>query len=130
MDNSTYFEITTNNFKCMNNCLDLPGCVSKTDCKYYIENVYIYPTSVEWMFITLCILLFKFGLVGNALVCYVVWSSQHMQTFVNIFIFNLAVADFLVILFCLPPTILADVTETWYLGEFMCKLVPFLQVTF
>lgn len=52
-----------------------------------------------------------------------------MQTFVNMFIFNLAVADFLVILVCLPSTMMADVTETWYLGETMCKVVPFLQVS-
>lgn len=51
-----------------------------------------------------------------------------MRTVTNIFIVNLAVADFLVILFCLPPTVVWDVTMTWYFGETMCKVVLYFQV--
>ena len=42
---------------------------------------------------------------------------------------NLAVADFLVILICLPPTLLSDVTETWYMGSVMRKVVKYFQVS-
>ena len=41
---------------------------------------------------------------------------------------NLALADFMVCLICLPPTMLDDVTETWYMGSIMCKIVKYLQV--
>lgn len=51
-----------------------------------------------------------------------------MRTVTNIFIVNLAVADFFVILLCLPPTVVWDVTETWFLGETLCKVVPYFQV--
>lgn len=115
--------------KCLNSCLHLTGCITSEMCKNYIENEYIFPNFVEWIYIGLYIILFCCGIVGNTLVCYVIYTCHHMQTFVNIFIFNLAVADFLVILVCLPPTMMADVTETWYLGETMCKIVPFLQTT-
>lgn len=128
MENTTVISET----KCLNSCLDLhePECITREICKRFIENVYIFPSSVEWIYIGLYIILFCCGIVGNTLVCYVIYTCHHMQTFVNIFIFNLAVADFLVIFVCLPPTMMADVTETWYLGETMCKIVPFLQVTF
>lgn len=53
-----------------------------------------------------------------------------MRTVTNIFIVNLAVADFFVILFCLPPTVVWDVTETWFMGEVMCKVVLYFQVRF
>uniref|UniRef100_A0A182FLU8 G-protein coupled receptors family 1 profile domain-containing protein n=1 Tax=Anopheles albimanus TaxID=7167 RepID=A0A182FLU8_ANOAL len=65
--------------------------------------------------------------VGNALVCIAVYTNHTMRTVTNIFIVNLAVADFFVILFCLPPTVVWDVTETWFMGKAMCKVVIYFQ---
>lgn len=67
--------------------------------------------------------------VGNALVCIAVYTNHSMRTVTNIFIVNLAVADFFVILFCLPPTVVWDVTETWFMGKAMCKVVSYFQVS-
>uniref|UniRef100_A0A182MRR8 G-protein coupled receptors family 1 profile domain-containing protein n=1 Tax=Anopheles culicifacies TaxID=139723 RepID=A0A182MRR8_9DIPT len=67
------------------------------------------------------------GHVGNALVCIAVYTNHTMRTVTNIFIVNLAVADFFVILFCLPPTVVWDVTETWFMGKAMCKVVIYFQ---
>ena len=121
---------SSNQTPCVNACLalGLEGCVSMAICRQRIE-AYVVPTPVEWVFIAICFLLFFIGILGNLLVCYVVWRSYHMQTVVNMFIFNLAIADFLVILFCLPPSVLADVTETWYMGDVMCRIIPFIQVS-
>ncbi|XP_066904711.1 orexin receptor type 2 isoform X2 [Halyomorpha halys] len=33
----------------------------------------------------------------------------------------------MVILACLPPTVIWDVTETWFLGKTLCKLILYLQ---
>lgn len=52
-----------------------------------------------------------------------------MRTVTNIFIVNLAIADLLVIILCLPPTVIWDVTETWFLGEAMCKVILYFQVS-
>lgn len=49
-----------------------------------------------------------FGLVGNALVIYVVICKLKAKTASSIFILNLAVADLLVILFCIPATFVAN----------------------
>ncbi|KAL7032312.1 hypothetical protein ACKWTF_007283 [Chironomus riparius] len=95
----------------------------------YLELLYDYitPTVPEWILIFSHLVVFLMGLIGNALVCLAVWSNHSMRTVTNIFIVNLAVADFFVILFCLPPTVIWDVTETWFLSETMCKVVIYFQ---
>lgn len=102
-------------------------CVSDEDYILMIE-AYIFPSTYEWVLIALHITVFIVGLVGNALVCISVYRNHSMRTVTNYFIVNLAVADFLVILFCLPPSVLWDVTETWFFGSLLCKLVLYLQV--
>lgn len=66
--------------------------------------------------------------IGNILVCIAVYANTSMRTITNIFIVNLAVADLLVIILCLPPSVVWDITETWFLGEAMCKVILYLQV--
>ena len=51
-----------------------------------------------------------------------------MQSVTNLFIVNLAVADFIVLIFSSPPSVLQTVTETWFLGEAMCKIAHLIQV--
>nr|XP_022313642.1 orexin receptor type 2-like [Crassostrea virginica]XP_022313643.1 orexin receptor type 2-like [Crassostrea virginica] len=94
----------------------------------YLED-YVYPEDWEWGFIVLYAITFVVGLSGNVLVCFAVWRNRSMRTVTNIFIVNLAIADLTVIIICLPPTLLADVTETWYFGFIMCKVALFLQTT-
>lgn len=90
---------------------------------------YIYPKTWTWALIFFHCIVFVVGLVGNCLVCVAVYRNRTMRTVTNYFIVNLAVADFLVILFCLPPSVVWDVTSTWWFGTVMCKTVLYLQVT-
>lgn len=55
------------------------------------------------------LLVFAVGLVGNYFVIAVVYRSPRMRTVTNFFIVNLAVADILVIIFCLPATLLSNI---------------------
>ncbi|KAK9411325.1 orexin receptor type 2 [Crotalus adamanteus] len=50
-----------------------------------------------------------------------------MRTVTNYFIVNLSLADILVTLTCLPATLVVDITETWFLGNSLCKVIPYLQ---
>ncbi|CAG9570620.1 unnamed protein product [Danaus chrysippus] len=95
----------------------------------YLEMLYeyIYPKSYEWVLIATHAIVFVTGLIGNALVCIAVYRNHTMRTVTNYFIVNLAVADFLVILFCLPPTVLWDVTKTWFFGTAICRIVLYFQ---
>jgi hypothetical protein len=43
---------------------------------------------------------------------------------------NLAAADLLVLVFCLPATVIQDVTKTWFFGLILCKFVNYIQVIF
>lgn len=90
---------------------------------------FIHPRSWTWALIFFHCVVFVVGLVGNCLVCVAVYRNHTMRTVTNYFIVNLAVADFLVILFCLPPSVVWDVTSTWWFGTAMCKIVLYLQVS-
>ncbi|KAJ1520970.1 hypothetical protein ONE63_004044 [Megalurothrips usitatus] len=103
-------------------------CVSDDDYISMMED-YLFPTKLEWVLITMHGVVFVSGLVGNALVCVAVYRNHTMRTVTNYFIVNLAVADFLVILLCLPPTVMWDVTETWFMGTALCKIVLYFQVS-
>ncbi|NP_001127740.1 neuropeptide receptor A5 isoform X1 [Bombyx mori] len=95
----------------------------------YMEmlNDYVFPQPYEWVLIATHAIVFVIGLIGNALVCIAVYRNHSMRTVTNYFIVNLAVADFMVILICLPPTVLWDVTETWFFGTAMCRIVLYFQ---
>ncbi len=51
------------------------------------------------------------GVIGNSMVILVVLQRHQMRTVTNIFIMNLAVADLFVIVFCVGPTLLANVLQ-------------------
>ncbi|KAG5872167.1 hypothetical protein JTB14_017092 [Gonioctena quinquepunctata] len=89
----------------------------------------IYPRIWTWALIFFHCVVFVIGLVGNCLVCVAVYRNHSMRTVTNYFIVNLALADFFVILFCLPPSVVWDVTGTWWFGTAMCKIVLYLQVS-
>ncbi|KAF6213868.1 hypothetical protein GE061_011593 [Apolygus lucorum] len=64
------------------------------------------------MTIVYCIaylIVFVVGLVGNIFVIMVVYRSPRMRNVTNFFIVNLAVADILVVVFCLPATLMGNI---------------------
>ncbi|KZC09016.1 PREDICTED: orexin receptor type 1-like [Dufourea novaeangliae] len=101
-------------------------CISNEDYMDRMMN-YIFPKFWDWVLIASHTMIFAVGLIGNALVCIAVYRNHTMRTVTNYFIVNLAVADFLVLLLCLPFTVLWDITETWFFGLTLCKAVPYLQ---
>uniref|UniRef100_A0A3Q3WRP7 Orexin receptor type 2 n=1 Tax=Mola mola TaxID=94237 RepID=A0A3Q3WRP7_MOLML len=93
----------------------------------YIWREYLHPKQYEWVLIVAYILVFLVSLVGNSLVCFAVWKNRHMHTVTNYFIVNLSFADVLVTIICLPASLVVDITETWFFGNTLCKVVPYLQ---
>ncbi|XP_041356649.1 orexin receptor type 1-like [Gigantopelta aegis] len=96
---------------------------NRTEELFFIQSPSIY----LWLFVILSAGVFALGLLGNVLVWFAVWRNPRMRSATNVFLVNLAVADFLVILVCLPPTVLNDVTGQWLLGQEMCKAIQYLQ---
>nr|XP_020458795.1 orexin receptor type 2 [Monopterus albus] len=93
----------------------------------YIWTEYLHPKQYEWVLIVAYIVVFFVSLIGNSLVCFAVWKNRHMRTVTNYFIVNLSFADVLVTIICLPASLVVDITETWFFGNMLCKVVPYLQ---
>ncbi|KAL5016445.1 hypothetical protein ScPMuIL_006034, partial [Solemya velum] len=115
LDPTDYYTNCTNDY-----------CISDDDYRDMIEN-FIYPETSEWVLIVVYSITFLVGVSGNFLVCFALWRNRTMRTVTNIFIVNLALSDLTIILVCLPPTLVADVTESWFMGQVMCKIVLYLM---
>lgn len=70
-----------------------------------------------------------FGVIGNSLVIYVVYKFKNLRTVTNFFIVNLAVADLLVNMLCLPFTLVYTLYGEWKFGQVLCFMLPCAQGT-
>ncbi|CAG9797936.1 unnamed protein product [Chironomus riparius] len=84
-------------------------------------------STISIMYCIAYTLVFSVGLIGNLFVISVVFRVPRMRTVTNLFIANLAFADVLVIIFCVPATLMSNLFVPWILGWFMCKTVPYIQ---
>lgn len=66
--------------------------------------------------------------LGNFCVLWIIATSRRMQTVINFFIANLACADIIIGLFCIPFQFQAALLQRWVLPHFMCVFCPFVQV--
>lgn len=64
---------------------------------------------------------FVLGLIGNSLVLTGIGLNKGMQTPTNLLIFNLALADILFIIVCIPTTLFSFFGR-WPFTDFGCKL--------
>ncbi|XP_017879454.1 neuropeptide SIFamide receptor-like [Ceratina calcarata] len=91
------------------------------------DRLYRHSMAMSAVYCVAYVLVFVVGLIGNSFVIAVVYRSPRMRTVTNFFIVNLAVADVLVIVFCLPATLMSNIFVPWFLGWFMCKAVAYIQ---
>ncbi|XP_064457130.1 neuropeptide SIFamide receptor-like [Ornithodoros turicata] len=113
--NATLEEI----FVWMNNATDLYSIPSDLWMRYSPGMVSVFCLAYS--------LVFMVGLLGNSFVVAVVIRSPRMRTVTNYFIVNLAMADILVCVFCIPATLVSNIFVPWVLGWFMCKTMSYLQ---
>ena len=66
-----------------------------------------------------------FNIAGNFLVCVVILKKTKMKTSINWLLFHLAIADLLVAVFFIPPTILSHFIEqpSGVTGDLLCRFV-------
>ncbi|XP_030622216.1 neuropeptide Y receptor Y7 [Chanos chanos] len=83
--------------------------------------------SVQIILIMAYSLIILLGLVGNALVIYMIILYRNMRTVTNYFIANLALADLMVDTLCLPFTLVYTLMDEWKFGAVMCHMVPYAQ---
>lgn len=76
----------------------------------------------------LALVVFAVGIVGNLAVMCIVWHNYFMRSAWNYIVASLAFWDFLVLCFCLPVVVFNELTHKRLLGDFSCKVVPYMEV--
>ncbi|CAH1247265.1 NPFFR2 [Branchiostoma lanceolatum] len=88
---------------------------------------YMHGAVVTALYICGYCLVFSLNVVGNAVVCWVIVTTPRLHTATNYFILNLAVADLLVAVFCIPFTLVEHILFDYQFGDVMCKLNVTIQ---
>ncbi|XP_029977730.1 pyroglutamylated RF-amide peptide receptor-like [Sphaeramia orbicularis] len=87
------------------------------------------PYSAKTTFVIMYVVIFVLALAGNSLVIYIILKKRAIQTATDIFICSLAFSDLLITFFCIPFTLLQNISSEWFGGVLVCKTVPFVQTT-
>lgn len=101
---------------------DTNTTVTETETENVINNL-----GVQGIFGLLYLSIFILGIVGNVLVCFVVFRNKAMQTVTNLFITNLALSDILLCGLAVPFTPMYTFLQGWIFGRAMCHIVPYAQ---
>ncbi|RZC41249.1 7tm 1 domain containing protein [Asbolus verrucosus] len=89
--------------------LVMNASLNATEAAFVPELFYRHSMAMTAVYCVAYLLVFAVGIVGNFFVIAVVFRSPRMRTVTNFFIVNLAVADILVIVFCLPATLMSNI---------------------
>ncbi|XP_055294786.1 allatostatin-A receptor-like isoform X2 [Sitodiplosis mosellana] len=105
------------------------GNANLSACPFYANETEwplerIVSTVVPVFFGLVCLI----GLMGNALVIIVVTANQQMRSTTNLLIINLAAADILFVIFCVPWTATDYIFTEWPFGDLWCKYVQYMIV--
>ncbi|KAM4734423.1 prosaposin receptor GPR37 [Anableps anableps] len=73
-------------------------------------------------------IIFSVGIIGNVALMCIVCHNYYMRSISNSLLANLALWDFIIVFFCLPLVVFHELTKNWLLGEFSCRIVPYLEV--
>ncbi|KAM7397315.1 hypothetical protein PAMP_020299 [Pampus punctatissimus] len=91
-----------------------------------------YPVTAEayaaYAVIITAAVIFSVGIIGNVSVMCIVCHNYYMRSISNSLLANLALWDFVIIFFCLPLVVFHELTKDWLLGEFSCRIIPYLEV--
>lgn len=71
-----------------------------------------------------------FGILGNALLIYIIYRNQALHTATNSLIFNMAVADLLSLIVNPVLFLFEEIFQNYKLGVFGCKLEAMVEGTF
>ena len=81
------------------------------------------PVPLKWTLRLLYIFVFVVGIAGNVIVCAAVLRRKRLRTSNNLFTFNLACADLIVVTIYVPTQMTAFENEhNWALGDIMCRI--------
>ncbi|CAF0945115.1 unnamed protein product [Adineta steineri] len=76
--------------------------------------------------LTLFLLVYIIGLVGNGLLIFIVFRQKNLRTVPNLLVVSLALGDFLFVLFCVPFGAVAYSLEYYPFSTFYCRFENFI----
>ncbi|XP_066285775.1 neuropeptide FF receptor 2-like [Branchiostoma lanceolatum] len=88
---------------------------------------YQHGSLITAVYILVYSLVFILCVLGNLGVCWVVAKTRQLHTATFYFVLNLAAADLLVAIFCMPFTLVAHILVEYQFGDFMCRLTALIQ---
>lgn len=81
----------------------------------------VFSTSYIAMLGLLYILTFLVSVLGNTVVCYIVYQKPAMRSAINILLATLAMADFLTTALCMPFAVISMMAQKWIFGDVFCN---------
>ncbi|CAD5218446.1 unnamed protein product [Bursaphelenchus okinawaensis] len=87
------------------------------------------PFGLVIIYTTFYAFVFLLGLIGNVFVLLAIIWHPTLRSTTDYMISSLASADLLIIVFCLPTTLLNNLLTEWQLGAVGCKLSTFINST-
>ncbi|XP_076026240.1 prosaposin receptor GPR37 [Genypterus blacodes] len=91
-----------------------------------------YPLSAEsfaaYAIVIIAAIIFGVGILGNMSIMCIVCHNYYMRSISNSLLANLALWDFVIVFFCLPLVVFHALTNNWLLGQFSCRIIPYLEV--
>lgn len=70
----------------------------------------------------LFVLMFLVSILGNTIVCYIVYQKPAMRSAINILLATLAMADVLTAALCMPFAIISLIAQRWIFGDEFCQI--------
>ena len=70
------------------------------------------------------------SLFGNSIVCFIVYQKPAMRSAINLLLANMALANILLSLGCMPFALTTLITGSWVFGVAMCRTIAFLHRLF
>ncbi|XP_014780665.1 C-C chemokine receptor type 8, partial [Octopus bimaculoides] len=83
--------------------------------------------TLQAVLVTFYLLIFLSAISGNCLVILTLVQNKRLRTVTNVFLFNLAVSDLLLAVFCMPFTLVPFLLRNFIFGTAMCVMIRYLQ---
>lgn len=64
---------------------------------------------------------------GNLLIIVVLTVNKRMRTVTNTFLLSLAISDLMMVVFCMPFTLIPNILQDFIFGATMCKIMSYLM---
>ena len=103
---------------------------NETFLEYFLTSLPRMPTFNKMSMIKTVVLslMFLVALVGNSATLVQMYRMRRRKSTINLLILHLAIADLIVTFFAIVSDAIWTSTVQWFGGNFMCKLIKFLQV--